>query len=193
MSTAINEKRQFFRIQQDVIFNFCSVSNDNVNHNRPEQYFEHTETLCLFSEFQNIDGHSSQLLDAIRQESPLVAQYLSSINQKIDLVCQQVLASQSSVHDIDSGRVDLSQGGLAFNCDHSMGVESWLAVKLIFLPAYTGVISYGQVTRCALQHDGSYLIGVRFHNLTEEQSKVIAKQILNTQIMERQQTYAFQH
>lgn len=189
----MSEKRQFFRIQQDVIFNFCSVTNDNVNHNRPEQYFEHTETLCLFSEFQHIDSGNNQLLDSIRQANPLIAEYLDNINQKINLVSQQVLASQSSVHDIDSGRVDLSQGGLAFNCDHSIGVENWLAVKLIFLPSYTGVISYGQVTRNALQDDGSYLIGVRFHNLTEAQLRVIARQILNTQIVERQQTYAFQH
>ncbi len=189
----MNEKRQFFRIEQDVIFNFCSVSNDDVNHNRPEQHFEHSETLCLFTEFQHIDSNNSQLLESIKHKDPLVAEYLSAVNQKIDLVCQQVLASQSSVHDIDSGRVDISQGGLAFQCDHSIGVESWLALKLIFLPSYTGVISYGQVTRNALQEDGSYLIGVRFHNLTDDQSKLIAKQIFATQIIERQQTYSFQH
>jgi len=68
-----------------------------------------------------------------------------------------------------------------------------LALKLIFLPSYTGVITYGQVTRNALQEDGTYLIGVRFHNLDDEQSKLIAKQVFKTQIIERQQTYAFQH
>ncbi len=189
----MNEKRQFFRIQQDVIFNFCSVSNDNVMHNRPEQYFEHSETLCLFSEFQHIDSTSTQLLESIKQDNPVIAEYLNSLNQKLDLVCQQVLSSQASVHDVDSGRIDISQGGLAFSCDESIGVESWLALKLIFLPSYMGMVTYGQVTRNALQEDGSYLIGVRFHNLTEEQSKVIAKQIFTTQIMERQQTYSFQH
>lgn len=189
----MNEKRQFFRIEQDVIFNFRSVSSDNVLHNRPEQHFEHSETLCLFSELQHIDSNSAQLLESIKHKDPLMAEYLASINQKIDLVCQQVLATQSSVHDMENGRVDISQGGLAFNCDHSIGVENWLAVKLIFLPSYTGIVSYGQVTRNALQADGSYLIGVRFHNLTEEQSKLIAKQIFSTQIAERQMTYSFQH
>ncbi len=189
----MNEKRQFFRIQQDVIFNFRSISNDHMIHSPPEQHFENSETLCLFSEFQQIDSNSSTLLDSIRLENPLIAEYLNNINQKIDLVCQQVLANQSSVHDIESGKIDISQGGLAFSCDHSIGVESWLAVKLIFLPSYTGVISYGQVTRNVQQEDGSYLIGMRFHNLSEEQSKIIAKQIFTTQIMERHQYHAVQH
>jgi hypothetical protein len=189
----MNEKRQFFRIEQDVIFNFCSVSSDNVNHNRPEQHFEHTETLCLFSEFQHIDNNSAQLLESIKRDNPLIAEYLNAINQKMDLVCQQVLSTQSSIHDVDSGRVDISQGGLAFSCDHSIGVENWVAIKLIFLPSYTGIVCYGQVTRNVLQEDNSYLIGARFHNLTEDQSKIIAKQIFTTQIMERQQTYSFQH
>ncbi|ODS24617.1 hypothetical protein AB835_02495 [Candidatus Endobugula sertula] len=187
------EKRQFFRIQQDVVFNFHSVTNDNVVHNRPEQYFEHSETLCLFSEFQNIDSNSAPLLESIQQGAPLVAEYLGTINQKLNLMCQQVLSHQSSVHDIDSGRIDLSQGGFSFQCDHPIGVESWLAVKLIFLPSYTGIISYGQVTRNVMQADESHLIGVRFHGITDEQSKIIAKQILNTQVVERQQHYAFQH
>ncbi|MGS2718721.1 PilZ domain-containing protein [Eionea flava] len=189
----MTEKRQYFRIQQDVIFNFCPVSNDDVIHSRAEQHFEHSETLCLFSEFQQINGQGQQLMASIKESNPLIAEYLDGLNKKMDLVCQQVLSTQSSIHDVDSGRIDISQGGLAFSSDDSIGVESWLALKLIFLPAYTGVITYGQVTRNALQPDGSYLIGVRFHNLDDEQSKLIAKQVFKTQIIERQQTYAFQH
>jgi len=189
----MHEKRQFFRIQQDVVFNFCAVSNDDVVHNRPEQHFEHSETLCLFSEFQQIDSSSIELLESIKRESPFTAEYLSTINQKLNLLCQQTLSNQSSIHDIDSGKVDLSQGGLAFVSGSPIGVESWLAVKLIFLPAYTGVISYAQVTRNTEQADGSYSVGVRFHGLTDEQSKVIARQIFNTQIIERQQTHLVQH
>ena len=107
----MHEKRQFFRIQQDVVFNFWTVSNDNVVHNRPEQHFEHSETLCLFSEFQQIDGNSSDILESIQRDNPLVAEYLNTINQKLNLVFQQVLSNQSSVHDVDSGKVDISQGG----------------------------------------------------------------------------------
>lgn len=189
----MTEKRQFFRIQQDVIFNFCPVSNDDMLHSRAEQHFEHSETLRLFSEFQHINSQSAKLMESIKYDNPMIAEYLAGMNRKMDLVCQQVLSHQSSIHDVDSGRVDISQGGLAFSSDDSIGVENWLALKLIFLPSYTGVITYGQVTRNAIQADGSYLIGVRFHNLNDEQSKLIAKQVFKTQIIERQQTYAFQH
>jgi hypothetical protein len=189
----MSEKRQFFRIQQDVIFNFCPVSNDDMMHCRAEQHFEHSETLCLFSEFQHLNSQSQQLMAAIQEANPLIAEYLKGVNKKIDLVCQQVLSNQSSIHDIESGRIDISQGGIAFTSDDSIGVENWLALKLIFLPSYTGVITYGQVTRNVLQADGTYLIGVRFHNLDDEQAKLIAKQVFKTQIIERQQNYVSQH
>lgn len=185
----MQEKRQFFRIEQDVVFNFCVVSNDSVIHNRAEQHFEHSETLSLFSELQHIDSNSISILEEIKEESPKIAEYLDIVNRKLNLISQQVLATQASVHDVDSGRIDISQGGLAFQSEKPIGIETWLAVKLIFLPTYVGIISYAQVTRCVSQGDGSYLIGVRFHGLTDDQSRLIAKQIFNTQVVERQQTY----
>ncbi len=188
-----NEKRQFFRIEQDVVFNFHTVSNDDVTHTPAAQHFEHTETLCLFSELQYLEERSSELLASIKQENPVIAEYLSNTNKKIDLICQQVLSNQSSVHDLDSGKIDISLGGLGFQHERPIGIESWIAFKLIFLPSYTGVIGYAQVTRNMLQANGSYLVGVRFHNLRDDQSKVIAREIFNTQVSERHKHYYLQH
>lgn len=190
----MNEKRQYFRIQQDVIFNFKSVHTDDVNQSSAEEHFDHAGALGVFNKFQQIDNDSHEILSAIAQSQPLVADYLTTINQKLNLLSQQILANEAvSVYDSDSGRIDLSQGGLGFAADHPIGIESWLAIKLVFVPSYTGIISYAQVTRNELQADGSYLIGARFHGLNEEQEKIIAKQVMQTQIVHKRRHRSLTH
>ena len=51
----MNEKRQYFRIQQDVIFNFKCVNTDAVSHISAENHFDHAGALGLASQFQQMD------------------------------------------------------------------------------------------------------------------------------------------
>lgn len=78
----MTEKRQFFRIQQDVIFNFKCVNTDAISHINPEQHFDHSGTLGLLSQFQHLDNDTHSTLEHIRKENLLVADYLSMLNQK---------------------------------------------------------------------------------------------------------------
>ena len=184
----MSEKRQFFRIQQDVIFNFKCVNTDAVTHISPEQHFDHAGSLGLFCQFQQLDNDSHAILEHIQQENQAVARYLTVLNQKINLLSQQMLANDAvAASDTESGRIDLSQGGVGFTTSHPIGIESWLAVKLVFLPTYIGLVTYAQVTRNQLQDDGSYLIGARFHQLNEEQERILSKQVMQTQIVEKRQ------
>ena len=190
----MTEKRQYFRIQQDVIFNFNCVNTDAVNHVSPEQHFDHAGTLGLLSQFQQLDNDSHSILEHIRKENLPVADYLDMLNQKINLLSQQMLANEAvSANDTESGRIDLSQGGIGFTTSHPIGIESWIAVKLVFLPTYIGLLTYAQVTRNQLQEDGSYLIGARFHQINEEQERILSRQVMQTQIVEKRQQKSQMH
>ena len=182
----MNEKRQFFRIQQDVIFNFKCVSTDAVTHITPEQHFDHSTALGVLSQFQQLDNDCYATFEHIRQNDQTVAGYLAMLNQKINLLSQQMLANEAvSANDSESGRIDLSQGGIGFTAPKPIGVESWLAVKLVFLPSYVGLLTYAQVSRNQLQDDGSYLIGARFHQLNKEQERILSRQVIQTQLVEK--------
>lgn len=185
----MDEKRQFFRIQQDVIFSFKAVSTDAINQCNAEQHFDHATTYGLFAQFQQLDNDSNSILQNIRQENSDVGQYLEVLNKKINLLSQQMLAKEAvSVSDHDTGRIDLSQGGIGFTSSSPLGIESWIAIKLVFVPAYTAILSYAQITRNQKLDNGHYLIGARFHQLNDEEQRVIAKQVIDTQIMQKQQT-----
>jgi hypothetical protein len=183
----MTEKRQFFRIQQDVIFNFKAVSTDEVTHVCAEQHFDHANALSLISQFQQLDNDSHKLLENIQQENSDVAKYLDVLNQKLNRLSQQLLANEAvAVNDSENGRIDLSLGGIGFTSDSPHGIESWLAVKLVFVPSYVGLVTYTQVTRNLLQEDGSHLIGARFHQLNEEHQRVLSRQMMQTQLAEKE-------
>ncbi len=184
----MSEKRQFFRIQQDVIFNFKAVSTDDVSHISAEHHFDHSGTLGLFSQFQQLDNDLHATLDIIRQEHASIANYLEMLNHKMNLLSQEMLSHDAvSSNDSESGRIDLSQGGIGFDSPDPLGIESWVAVKLVFLPSYTGLLCYAQIIRNQVQKDGSYSIGARFHQLNEEQHRLLARQVMQNQVMEKRQ------
>jgi hypothetical protein len=184
----MNEKRQFFRIQQDVIFDFKCVNTDTIAHTRAEQHFDHASTLGIFAQFQQLDNDSRMVFEQIQQENQTLASYLQMLNQKMNLLSQQMLANDAvSAHDSESGLIDLSQGGMGFYTTEPIGIENWLAIKLVFLPDYAGFLSYAQVTRNQRQTNGSYLIGVRFHQLNEEQERILARQVLKSQLIQKRE------
>lgn len=113
----------------------------------------------------------------------------------MNLLSQQMLANEAvAANDSESGRIDISQGGIGFNTSHPIGIESWIAVKLIFLPSYVGLLSYAQITRNQQLEDGSYLIGARFHQLNDEQERILSRQVMQTQMtIKRQQKSQIHH
>lgn len=190
----MSEKRQFFRIQQDVIFDYKCVNTDAVTHISAEHHFDHANSLGLFTRFQQFDNDTNPILENIRESNSGVAEYLEMLNQKVNLLSQQILSHEAvAAHDSESGQIDLSQGGIGFNAPINIGVETWVALKLVFLPSYTGLVTYAQVTRTQLLEDGNYLIGARFHQLNNEQHKIIARQVMQTQLFSQRQKKSAVH
>jgi hypothetical protein len=185
----MSDKRQFFRIQQDVIFRFKAVSTDSIHQMHAEQHFDPSSSYGLFAQFQQLDIESNLIMQNIRRDNADVSQYLDILNKKINLLSKQMLAKEIISEDSqDTGRIDLSQGGIAFTSKGPLGIESWIAIKLVFLPTYTAIVNYAQITRNQKLDDGSYLIGARFHQLSDEEERIIAKQVIDTQIIQKQQS-----
>ncbi len=92
--------------------------------------------------------------------------------------------------DQDAGRIDLSQGGIAFTTNRPLDIESWIAIKLVFLPAYTAILNYAQITRSQQLGEDRYLVGASFDHLNPDEQRIIAKQIIDTQIIQKKQSRA---
>jgi hypothetical protein len=188
----MSDKRQFFRIQQDVIFNFKAVSTDSIEEFSAQHYFDSSASVGLLAKFQQLNNVSMTVMHNIRKENSDVGQYLEILNEKINLLSQLMLAQEMVAEDNqDAGRIDLSQGGIAFTTNCPLNIESWIALKLVFLPAYTAILSYAQITRSEQLDEDRYLVGASFDHLNVDEQRIIAKQIIETQIIQKKQSRAF--
>ena len=185
----MSDKRQFFRIQQNVILNFKAVSTDIVHQGDAEQHFSYSTNYRTLVKFQQLDDESTAIMHNIRKNDPDLGRYLETLNKKVNLLSQQLLAQETVTEDQQiTGRVSLSQGGIAFTSSYSLNIESWIAVKLVFLPEYHSIISYAQITRSQKLDGGRYLLGACFYQLNDEEQRIIAKQVIDTQIIQKQQS-----
>jgi hypothetical protein len=184
MSSA--NKRDSFRINEDVHFEFKPVSASFAEEEDVERAFEHTDnSLHLIDQLNKIDRDVSQSLKLISDKNRLLGDYLQSINKKIDVIGRHVVFnSEESLNNRPLKRISLSEDGIGFITDRSLYKGSIIALRLIFLPNYYMAMSYSEVLRC-VQHDDKYQIAAKFKGISDKDRQVISRQVLRAQMQDR--------
>ncbi|MFT5083991.1 MAG: hypothetical protein ACI9Y1_002043 [Lentisphaeria bacterium] len=177
------EKRDFFRVSQDVYFDYKAVETFAAENHKPQDEFEDSVSLSLLSELRRLDRDSVQTLRLLTEKNRLLGDYLQTLSSKIDLIASHSLFSQdATANDKPKTRINLSEDGMAFMSERTIYKGSYLAVRLIFLPKYVPVTCYSQVTRCEQKED-KHQVAVRFCRLTDSDRQEFARQILKAQVV----------
>ncbi len=184
------EKRDFFRISQDVIFDHKPVDAFTAENNKPDTEFDDAIALSLINELRRLDRDSVQTLRLLTEKNRLLGDYLQTLSNKIDLIARHSLFAQ----DTDSQnrattRINLSEDGVAFLSDRALYKDSYLTVRLIFLPEYSPVITYAKVLRCD-QKDEQYQVAAKFHRMNDTDRQEVSRQIMRAQVAHRKKTKA---
>ncbi len=179
------EKRDFFRISQDVIFDFKTVESYAAENGEPDTEFDDAIALSLINELRRLDKDSVQTLRLLADKNRLLGDYLQTLSSKIDLIARHSLFAQDndSKHRATT-RINLSEDGLAFLSERAIYKDSYLTVRLIFLPTYTPVITYAKVLRCD-QKNEQYQVAVKFHRMSDTDRQEVSRQVLRAQVAHR--------
>lgn len=182
----MSERRRFFRIDDYVRLTYQSVSRDTVEKVQPESLFPDAGLLNLQAELKKLDSESAQLLFQIKDQDRRLGDYLHLLNRKIELVSQQLLADRASSEDNALRReVNLSEGGVAFSNTTALDEGQFLALHLLFLPSYAGVVLFAQVARCEAKHTGQFNIAANFHRPSNTQRQFLSQQIMRAQMADK--------
>ncbi len=176
----MNEKRNFFRVPGKVLLDYRVVDAYTCENADPSLLFEDSGLLQLFSQMQEIDKEAQQLLHTITEQNRHVADYLKLLNRKIDMVSQQFVAQHVMDNEHKATPINISEGGLHFECEKALYKDTFLALRLIFLPSYTGISCFAKVVRSE-SNDQKALIAAKFVHLTESTSHALGKQIMQIQ------------
>ncbi len=179
------ENRDYFRISQDIIFSFTPVDAFAADNDDAESAFEDAISLNLLHELKRLDRDSEKTLRFLTEKNRLLGDYLQTLSSKIDLMARHILfAQQSDQSHQPTSRVNLSEDGIAFASDRALYKDSYIAVRLIFLPSYSPVLSHAKVLRCE-QKDDAYQIAAKFYRMPDIERQELSKQILKAQVATR--------
>lgn len=184
-STSGPDKRDFFRISQDVIFDFKSVESYAAENENADNEFGDATSISLIDELRRLDRDNVQTLRLLADKNRLLGDYLQTLNSKIDLIARHTMfAHDANANNKITTRINLSEDGLAFLNERALYKGSYIAVRLVFLPSYSPVVTFAKVLRCD-QKDELYQIAAKFHRLSDTDRQEISRQIMKAQVSSR--------
>lgn len=181
----IHERRQHFRIEDHVYFNYlimkpgelCSDREvmDQLLGKNGQRYLEAAHY------FQEIDYELSKLTQALAIKEPTLAHYLNLLNAKIDYLSRQMFMKNT----IQMRKVNISLGGMAFKTPTLIKEKTLLKLVIYTKPKMIPIIIEATVVYSQYQNDHHYRTAVSFNDLTSEQEQILSQHLLLGQIKNR--------
>jgi hypothetical protein len=182
----MSERRRFFRIDDYVELTYQTVDRETLDRVQPESLFPDAGLLSLQAELKKLDSESAQLLFQIKDRDRRLGDYLHLLNRKIELLSQQLMAKRKPAENGGARReVNLSEGGVAFSNATDLEKGQFIALHLLFLPSYAGVVIFAQVARCEPHRNGQFEIAANFYQPTSAQQQVLSQQIMRAQMADK--------
>ncbi len=178
--TELANRRQYFRVEDKASIEVIARETKQT----AAECFELSPEFSLISEFQLLDVESKHLLRTLTDKDKNLGQFLKVMNKKLDSLSRVIALNnqQSSSDTIQS--INLSEGGLAFNTHSEYGEGQAVAIKLVLLPSYSGLILEGEVLSCKA-NNASFEIHIAFSNISEAHQQLIARHIMRVQSQNR--------
>lgn len=181
-SQSEQERRDFFRINHDVIFDFHTVDVHTVAQQHPEQVIGLGEAADLMTSLRKLDREAAGTLKVIAEKDRDLAEFLVKMSQKIDLVARRCVFTRPVDHPVS--HLNVGEGGIAFDHDKPLYKDAFIALRLIFLPSYAAVVAFAKVTRCE-EGAGRYHIATEFHQLSAADRQLIVRENMRAQARRR--------
>lgn len=185
MTQGVQDNRDFYRIQDKALLEFAKIDPELLNGDEIEFPMLVSPQFHLLNQLHSIESESGALLRAIAERDRDIANYLKSINQKVEIVAHSIVQNSEDLEELAPQQITLSEGGISFTHKSQMPLETCLAVKLVLLPSYVGLLLLGRVVNCNEHISGNYLINLVFERLAETDRQLIARHVLQFQAKER--------
>jgi hypothetical protein len=180
------ERREYFRVEDQLILRYREVPRDAVGDSPPERHFDNSEVFELLRELRHIDHEHNNVLRTLAEQNRELGLYLKNVNRKIELVANALASLDQLQQGQTPQSVSISESGLAFVTDPHLTVGTTLALELILLPQHTGLALYGEVVMN--RDEPSAQSVVAFLRLRESDRQILAKHILQVQIAAKRQS-----
>ena len=126
MSREGQERRDFFRIDDEIILNYRLVSSDEFLKGDGLLVNE-ASSLTLATGLEKMKASSRIHFRHVEKEMPEVARYFTHIENKIDLIARHVMMNADGLFTENTQAVSISGSGLAFTIQEELPIGSTLS------------------------------------------------------------------
>ena len=177
------ERRNFFRIDDTAILYYRIISEEEHDSGQHEDDLLLVDKLTLKARFDSISREMQPLFRVIQAGSPDIAQYLSSLDKKLNLLSEYYVEMAMGDMEMSPQRINLGAGGLAFMSQSPIMSGTVMELRIVLLPEHYGIFSYAKVVSCMRNTDemtntNSYKISVEFQNMSDDVRDIITRHVL---------------
>lgn len=176
-------RRQYFRVADHVSIELTKID----EHSVAAEQFELLPEFGLISEFQLLDVESKHLLRTIIDKDKNLGQFLKIMNKKLDSLARVISLNHQIVPSESIVEVNLSEGGVSLECEQNYEKNDKLAIKLVLLPSYSGLLLEGRVLSSQKTQD-SHTLHIEFIDISDAHQQLIARHIMRIQSQQKVQT-----
>lgn len=188
--TTNNERREYFRIEDDVLLRFLEIDQSEALANRIPEAFQQTKTPTLMRDLQHIDHENSKFLRNISEEDRDLELYLRSINKKIEAIATLLLETIGPSPEQKKQHIILSEGGIAFHHSQPFNRDTYVVMQLTLTASHITLDLFAKVVDCAESSSDNkikYRLAFHFVNLSDQDRQLIAKHVMQIQLAKRRE------
>ena len=174
------ERRKYFRIDDHVMLKFKVIPTEEVQSTTDRLRAPLPNAFSLASDFAEMRDQMLLLQKNVEKSSPSVAQYLSMIDKKLDMVSKVMLVQSMGADEQLWRKVNLGAGGMAFDTPVEIPSSSILEVKLGLLPSHAGLRTMAKVLRCERYNDGKvgFKCALAFLHVRDSDRELLVQHVL---------------
>lgn len=177
------ERRSFFRIDDTAILYYRIISEEEYESGQHDDDLLLVDKLTLKARFDSISREMQPLFRVIQAGSPDIAQFLSSLDKKLNLLSEYYVEMAMGDMEMTPQKINLGAGGLAFMSPSPIMSGSIMELRIVLLPEHYGIFSYAKVVSCVRNTDemtniNSYKISVEFENMSDDVRDIITRHVL---------------
>lgn len=179
-----SERRTFFRIDDSISLSYQAITKQEMEEKIERDDMEPEGGFTVMSNIASINQNMAGIMHRIEGGEPDIAAYLKAINSKIDIIGKALLSKESDLVEHPAQPVNLSASGMAFYAPEPVTKGSILELRLLLMPSFTGIVTFGEVVGCdSVKEPNDYnnLIRLNFINMVEKDRDLLIRHVIKRQ------------
>lgn len=183
-SESASNRRTFFRIEDSLQVSYKPISLEELDERVAQLYRDDLDHFSVASEVIAMRNEVVPLLRQISSQSTDLANYLASLDQRLDLLARAIASRDNQLTEQPVRTCNLSASGIAIPVDKLLEQGVMLEMNLLLLPSYATVRAIAEVVDCDTERDtedGLYLARLNFTHVREKDRDLLIKHIIQRQ------------